>query len=65
MSSESVNETNIHRIAEAMREIRQKVYEQGEQIKKLNGVIAALQADLSNTKQLTAHVLGRGNGPTA
>lgn len=62
--SERANEKNIKALAEMAIAARDGLKKAEERIMRLENNMVSLQAELGNTKQLYAHLLGRGNGPT-
>jgi uncharacterized coiled-coil protein SlyX len=62
--SESINARNIDALHQALKEQKREIAELKEQLARLGNTVAFLQADVSNTKQLVAHVTGRGMGAT-
>tara|TARA_R110000803_G_scaffold13482_1_gene37881 strand:- start:26734 stop:26934 length:201 start_codon:yes stop_codon:yes gene_type:complete len=60
-----VNKRNIDILVEEIKNQRGAVATLSEDIKRSLNTIAILQAELANTKAMTAHMLGRGTGPTA
>ena len=59
-----VNKRNINILVEELKEQRVKIAELEQSIKGFQNNVALLQQELQTNKQLTAHMLGRGNGPT-
>lgn len=65
MSIEKANEINIKVLVQAMDTQAKESRELKLKVQTLEGNVAALIADIANTKQLIGHVLGRGMGSTA
>lgn len=58
------NEKNFRIIQNVLNEQAKLIRDQAERLTMLEGNVAALRADILNTKQLVAHVGGRGMGST-
>lgn len=63
--SERVNKMNIDTLVQDRNSERALMKEILERLTKTENNIAILHAELANSKQLTAHLLGRGMGSTA
>lgn len=60
----AVNKRNIDGLLIMVQELQAKVKELEISLQATRNNLAMTQADLANTKQLTAHVMGRGMGST-
>ena len=65
MSVEKANEINIKVLVQAMNTQAKENRELKAKVQVLEGSVAALAADIANTKQLMGHLMGRGMGSTA
>ena len=63
MSSEATKK-NFTIIQNVLNEQAKVIRDQAERLTMLEGTVATLRADILNTKQLVAHVSGRGMGST-
>ena len=64
MSIEKANEINIKVLVQSMNTLNKDNRELKIKVQTLEGTVAALAADIANTKQLIGHVMGRGMGST-
>ena len=60
----AANTKNIGALVQELNQMNIKVTVLEETVRRLSGALQNLQADVTNTKQLTAHVMGRGMGST-
>ena len=62
--SDRATEKNITALADGYNKLYREHEELKEKVKRLEGQVAFLTADIANTKQLAAHISGRGMGAT-
>lgn len=62
--NETLNGKNIHALHEALKRHEKQIYTLQQDVKRLEAELVMTKGDLTNTKQLTAHLNGRGMGPT-
>ena len=65
MSVEKANEINIKVLVQSMNTLNTDNKELKMKVQVLEAGVAALTADIANTKQLMGHLMGRGMGSTA
>lgn len=58
------DEKNIKALHEGFNKLYQDNLEMQQKIVRLENAVAILNTDLANNKQMTAHIFGRGMGPT-
>lgn len=64
MSSKSVEQKNFEIIRNTLNAQAKGILELQQRISSLEGNLAAVRADVSNSKQLMGHLAGRGMGST-
>ena len=62
--NETLNAKNIHALHEAAKRHDKEIRDLVERVHLLENELVATKHDLTNTKQLAAHLNGRGMGPT-
>ena len=62
--NETLNAKNVHALHEAAKRHDREIQELLARIKHIENELVNTKNDLTNTKQLAAHLNGRGMGPT-
>lgn len=64
MANSAVNERNILVLNENDKKVAGMVTALNDRVDKMERTLAVMAAEITNTKQMIAHVSGRGMGPT-
>lgn len=60
----TANTKNVAALVQEVKQMEARIDKLEDLVQRLSGALQNLQADVTNTKQLTAHVMGRGMGST-